>query len=106
MGKSSLLSRFMSECNHRKMRWIYLEWRDSRRYSYLDVMRRVRQESDPSLFHLFNDRVDFYTVPQYTLKIDLRGGNIQDVQVEVGGLLSGSTGPIHVGHNIHIPDSM
>src|SRR5579864_3017269 len=59
MGKSSLLSRFMSECNKRSMRWIHLEWRDSRRYNYLDIMRRVREGSDPSLFHFFNDRVNF-----------------------------------------------
>jgi hypothetical protein len=106
MGKSSLLSRFMSECDQRKMRWIHLEWRDSRRYNYLDIMRRVRQESDPALFDFFNDRVNFYTVAQYKLQIDLQGGNIQDVKVQVGGLLSGSTGPIHIGHNIQIPDSM
>ncbi len=73
-GKSSLLSRFMRECKDRNMSWIHLEWRDARRFSHLDIMRRVRQESGkPALFELFNDRVNFYTVPQYTLKIELHG---------------------------------
>jgi tetratricopeptide (TPR) repeat protein len=99
-GKSVLLSRMMAECELREIGWVYIEWEDSRRYNYLDVMRMIRDSTAPHLFHLFNDRVNFYTVHDYNLKIPLEVGTIQDVQVLSNGEIQQSGVTIHVGHEI------
>ncbi|MGH8064755.1 MAG: ATP-binding protein [Candidatus Entotheonellia bacterium] len=99
-GKSVLLSRMMAECERRGIGWVYIEWEDSRHYNYLDVMRMIRDTTAPHLFHLFNDRVNFYTVHDYNLKIPLEVGTIQDVQVLSNGEIQRSGATIHVGHEI------
>jgi len=105
IGKSILLSKMMEECEKRGMRWNYTEWRDSKHYGYLDLMRKIRNETSPSLFLLFNDRVNFYMEPQYDLKIQLEGGAIQNVKVLEGGEIQQSGVTIHVGHKVVITDS-
>lgn len=104
IGKSLLLSRMMEECERRGVRWVHIAWEDSRRYNYLDLMRRLRDGTESSLFHLFNDRVNFYTVPEYNVKISVEGGSIQNVQVLSGGVIQESGVTIHVGHTIEIKD--
>lgn len=100
IGKSVLLSRMMEKCAERKLDWVHIEWEDSRRFNYLDVMRKIRKETDPTLFQLFNDRVNFYTVPNYEMKITLDAGLIQDVEVLKGGQIKQSDVNIHIGHTI------
>jgi len=104
MGKSALLNRMIETCDSRGTRWVYIEWRDSRRYNYLDMMRIIREDTVPSLFALFNDRVNFHNAPQYRLQIPLEGGNIQNVKVLSGGEVRQSGVTVHVGHSIEIKD--
>ena len=106
IGKSAVLSRMMDECEKRGIRWIHIEWEDSRRYNYLDVMRRIRDGTEPAMFQLFNDRVNFYTVPEYALKISLEGAPIQNVEVLAGGEIRSSEVTVHVGHSLEIRDLM
>jgi len=105
IGKSVLLSRMMEECNKRDLEWLYIEWEDTKRFNYLDIMRKIRNNTVPSLFQLFNDRVNFYTVPNYEMKIALEAGPIQNVEVLKGGEVKQSGVTVHVGHKVEIKDS-
>jgi hypothetical protein len=105
IGKSTLLIRMMKACEDRGLNWVYLEWADSRRYSYLDLMRAIRDKTEkPSLFQLFNDRVNFYFVPQYEPKITLQGGNIENVHVLSGGEIQQSGMTLQIGNRVEIKD--
>ena len=42
IGKSVLLSRMMEKCVERKLNWVHIEWEDSRRFNYLDVMQEIK----------------------------------------------------------------
>src|SRR5208283_5056843 len=105
IGKSALLARLIQECEHRGVRAVETEWRDSRRYSYLDLMRRIRDRTRPELFYPFNDRVNFYTAPEYRLHLQVETGTIEHVQVTTGNVDSGTVN-VHVGHQIEIKDFM
>jgi hypothetical protein len=105
IGKSVLVTRLMQECESRGIRWVISEWRDSSRYSYLDLMRRIRDRTQPDLFNSFNDRVNFYTAPQYRLQIEMQGSPIEHVQVSTGSI-DGGTADVQVGHRVEIRDLM
>lgn len=99
MGKSILLSRMMQECRERNIRWLHAEWRDTERYSYLDLMRRLRDVSRRlDLFSLFTDQVNRFTQSGYptTIKVDL--GNINDLHILENGRIEQGGVEIHVGH--------
>ena len=104
IGKSILLSKMMKECEKQGIRWNYTEWSDRSRYGYLDLMRKIRDETSPSKFELFNDQVNFYTKEQYDLKIKLEGDAIQNVNVLQGGEIQKSGVDVHVGHKVEIKD--
>ena len=104
IGKSTLLSKMMEECEKQGIRWNYTEWRDLSRYGYLDLTRKIRDETSPSLFQLFNDQVNFYTKDQYDLKIQLEGGTTQNVNVLQGGEIQQSGVTVHVGPKVEIKD--
>src|SRR5258708_17783071 len=63
IGKSALLTRYMEACQKRSIKWAYIEWRDSRRYGYLDLMRPIREQSSDAQYSSFNDWITFYIVP-------------------------------------------
>jgi hypothetical protein len=67
-------------------------------------MRRIRDLTDPSLFGLFNDRVNFYTVPQYKLQVAIEGGGIEHVSVLSGGHVGEADVTVRVGHQIEVRD--
>jgi hypothetical protein len=99
MGKSILLSRLMLECRSCKVRWLHAEWRDTERYSYLDLMRRLRDVSRRlDLFSLFTDQVNRFTETGYPTQINVDLGNITDVQILENGRIEQGGVEIHVGH--------
>lgn len=100
IGKSLLISRMITLCENQHISWVYVQWEDNRRLSYLDIMRRVREGSDPGLFQLFTDRVNFYYVPDYKLTIAVEGSAIQNVEVLSHGEIQQSGVTVHVGHEI------
>lgn len=104
IGKSALLSRMMLECQQKQLRWVHLEWEDSHRYTHLDIMRQLRDGTEPEAFQLFNDRVNYYTVPNYELKIPVDLGAIEKVQILEGGEIRQSGVTVHVGHQVTVHD--
>lgn len=99
MGKSILLSRMMKECRERNARWLHAEWRDTERYSYLDLMRRLRDVSRrPDLFSLFTDQVNRFTKSGYPTEIKVDLGSISDINILENGRIEQGGVEIHVGH--------
>jgi hypothetical protein len=103
IGKSTLIYRMADECNVRGIPWCLIEWRDSRRYSYLDFMRRIRDETSAESYSHFNDVVNFYTVPGYRLQLDVTGVMPEKVAVSTGNV-SRSDVNVQVGHQIAVQD--
>ena len=101
MGKSILLSRMMQECRERNIRWLHAEWRDTERYSYLALMRRLRDVSRRlDLFSLFNDQVNRFTQRGYPSEIKVDLGRISDIHILENGSITQGEVEIHVGHVI------
>lgn len=105
IGKSTLVSRLTEECQARNVQWVTIEWRDSRRYGYLDFMRRIRDAIGSEPFFAFNDVVNFYTVPEYRMRIEVTGAAIREVNVAVGDVKDSKL-DVHVGHRIEVRDMM
>jgi len=105
MGKSVLLSRMVQDCNDRHLNTAYIQWTQDRGYNYLDIMRQIRDQTGPdTLFQLFNDKVNFYTHPEYKLKIEVDAGSISDVHILENGEIQQSNVTVHVGHTVEIRD--
>lgn len=105
MGKSVLLSKMLQVCNDRGLNTAYVQWETDRSYNYLDMMRQIRDQTGPeTLFQLFNDKVNFFTNPEYKLKIQVEGGAIGDVHILENGEIQKSNVTVHVGHTVEIKD--
>lgn len=105
MGKSVLLSKMLQVCNNKGLNTAYVQWETDRGYNYLDVMRQIRDQTGPdTLFQLFNDKVNFFTNPEYKVKIQVEGGAIGDVHVLENGEIQKSNVTVHVGHTVEIKD--
>lgn len=100
IGKSALLKLMEQTCTQRSIRWVEVAWLAEGRRDYIDVMRRIRNATEPALFSLFNDRLNEYTVPNYKVQVDISGPIIQNVQVLNGGRVEQSGVTVHVGHTI------
>lgn len=104
-GKSLLTSKMIDACVQRGIAWAQIEWSDSQPYTYLDVMREIRDGTDETYFDLFTDRVKYYTERAYELKIQVESGDIENVRVLEGGKIEHSNVTVHVGHTVEIKDS-
>lgn len=80
IGKTSLQKRLIYECREvRKMRWAYTFWLDTRSYNYMTVMRMIRDSIGEQYFQQFTDLLNFFTSPDYDLriKVDTTGAGIR-----------------------------
>ena len=73
LGKSSLFARMIHECGQRGRKKAEVVWSDTRPHDYMAVMRKIRDDFGPDLFQPFTDLINYFTVPQYNLKIDVQG---------------------------------
>src|SRR5204863_7868921 len=78
----------------------HIEWEDARLHSYLDIMRRIRDDTKHEFFQLFNDRINFYTVPDYRIRLPAQDVSISDIPIQAGATIQQSDVSIHVGHEI------
>lgn len=88
VGKSSLLARMIHECAIRGIRRCEITWTDTRNHDYLAVMRKMRDDIGPEHFRAFTDLVNYFTVPQYELKISIEGSG--RFAIAQGARISGS----------------
>lgn len=89
-GKSSLLTKMQCQCREMGIPSVTILWTGNRSYNYLDVMRQIRDALDQQGFEEFNDLVNHYTEPGYTLKLSVDS----NVSVADGATISGTTGDV------------
>ena len=61
-------------------------WSETRNHDYLGVMRKIRDGLEAEQFRGFTDLVNFFTVPQYRLTVNVEG----DAIVAEGAVIEGS----------------
>lgn len=94
IGKSSLLARMIHECANRNIRKAEVVWTDIRSHNYLAIMRKIRDDAGPENFLHFTDLINYFTVPQYELKITIEGAGIR---VAEGAEIKGSSTGVIAG---------
>lgn len=92
IGKSSLMARMVHECAQTNTKKAEVIWTDTRNHNYLGIMRKIRDDIGADAFRPFTDLINYYTVPQYELKISYVGGSIQ--VAEGARIESSNTGDI------------
>jgi AAA ATPase-like protein len=73
LGKSSLIARMIHECSVRNFRRAEIVWTDTCPGSYLWLMRKIRDAIGAEHFVRLSDLINYFTVPQYELKITVDG---------------------------------
>jgi len=76
IGKSSLMARMRHHCANRKTKFVEILYTDDDIPEYIAIMRRCRDNLAAKPFEALTDLINYYTVPQYTLKVELHGGNV------------------------------
>lgn len=69
VGKSLFQAKMSHEVAQRGLRKAELVWSETSNHNYLAVMRKLRDDLGIEVFKPFTDLVNFFTVPQYELKI-------------------------------------
>ena len=87
-GKSTLQARMMHEVAQRNLDKSEIVWTDSRNHDYLAIMRKIRDDVGTSHFEPFTYLVNYFTVPQYELKVKLDGATT--IQVAQGATTTNS----------------
>src|SRR5436190_10345232 len=90
IGKSLLIERMRHACHERDIYSAHIEWEDARLHSYLDIMRRIRDDTKHEFFQLFNDRINFYTVPDYRIRLPAQDVSISDIPIQAGATIQQS----------------
>ncbi|HZI20291.1 MAG TPA: hypothetical protein VEY09_17050 [Pyrinomonadaceae bacterium] len=73
LGKSSLMARMIHECSLRKVRKAEVLWTDTRRYDYLAVMRKMRDDIGADRFGTFTKLVNYYFDPKFEVTVKVEG---------------------------------
>jgi len=95
VGKSYLLAKMIHECAQREILKAEVVWTDTRSKDYLAIMRKIRDDIGLEYFNPFTDLVNYYTSPQYELKIKVEGSintninpNIKDATTgDIAGII-------------------
>lgn len=97
VGKSLFMAKMVHEVAQRNLRKAELVWSETNNHDYLAVMRKLRDDLGVDTFKPFTDLVNFFTVPQYELKITVssnapievaRGARIEGSQVgDIAGII-------------------
>lgn len=73
LGKSLLLEWMSQECAQRSVAKAELSWNATRKYDPYGIMRKIRDLIGTAYFKPFTDLINFYTEPNYTLKVIVEG---------------------------------
>jgi GTPase SAR1 family protein len=97
VGKSLFMAKMVHEVAQRNLRKAEVVWSETNNHDYLAVMRKLRDDLGVDTFKPFTDLVNFFTVPQYELKITVssnapievaRGARIEGSQVgDIAGII-------------------
>jgi archaellum biogenesis ATPase FlaH len=101
IGKSSLMARMRHHCANKKTKFVEIIYTDDDIPEYIAIMRRCRDNLATRPFEPLTDLINYYTVPQYTLKVELHGGN-----VSVGQVMTMTDSSVGTMAGVVIKDSM
>jgi GTPase SAR1 family protein len=73
VGKSSLQARMKHELANRSIRKAEIGWTDTYCHDYLAIMRKLRDDLGVEHFQPFTDLVNYFTVPEYKLTVNVEG---------------------------------
>jgi hypothetical protein len=76
IGKSSLMARIVHEIALRSLTKAEIIYTDDNLPEFMAIMRRCRDDVGVAPFSAFTDLINYYTVPRYTLNVELQGGSI------------------------------
>jgi len=76
IGKSSLMARMLHEIALRNLTKAEIIYTDDNLPEFMAIMRKCRDDIGVVSFSAFTDLINYYTVPRYTLNVDLQGGTI------------------------------
>jgi GTPase SAR1 family protein len=76
IGKSSLMARMVHEIANRGLMKVEVVYTDDNLPEFMAIMRKCRDDVGVAAFLSFTDLINYYTVPRYTLKVELHGGNV------------------------------
>lgn len=72
VGKSSFMAKMLHECSRRNLNKAEVSWAERNR-SYLEVMRKIRDDFRADRFEEFTDLANYFTVAHYELQINVQG---------------------------------
>ena len=105
VGKSSLIARMIHESSLRELHKAEVIWTDTRSHNYLAVMRKIRDDIGAKYFYSFTDLVNYFTVPQYELKIKVDSNiNIFD-NAKIEGSSIGNVTGVYI-EDVMMPESI
>lgn len=76
IGKSSLMARMVHEIALRSVTKAEIIYTDDNLPEFMAIMRKCRDDIGVAPFSAFTDLINYYTVPRYTLNVELQGGTI------------------------------
>lgn len=79
VGKSLFQAKMAHEVAQRGLLKAEIAWNDTGNHDFLAVMRKLRDDLGVEAFKPFTDLANFFTVPQYELKITVAGNVSIDV---------------------------
>jgi len=103
MGKTALHKRLLYECLEvKKVRWAETFWINTRDYSYLAILRKIREDIGEIHFQHFTDLVNFFTQQKYELTLNVQ--NAGSINVGDGLIAENSEIENMIGQQIIIKD--
>jgi hypothetical protein len=76
IGKSSLMARMIHEIAVRGLSKVEIIYTDDNLPEFMAILRKCRDDIDVAAFGPFTALINYYTVPRYTLDVNLHGGTI------------------------------
>ena len=90
IGKSSLLARFVHECALRHVTKVEVDCSSLRYSTYLAIMRKVRDDLGVDHFKPLTDLINYFTVPEYRLQLNVSTSGSIVVSQNVGTVEAGA----------------
>jgi hypothetical protein len=94
IGKTSLLARFVHECALRRMTKVEIDCSSLRYSTYLAIMRKVRDDLGADHFKKLTDLINYFTVPEYRLQLN--------VSTDANIVVSQDVGTVEAGAEVNI----
>jgi archaellum biogenesis ATPase FlaH len=80
IGKSSLMARMVHEVSLRELTKVEIIYTEDNIHEYVSILRKCRDDIGATHFSAFTDLLNYFTVENYTLNVNLQGANVNVAQ--------------------------